>query len=107
LKQGGFAIYVKKGVKTLSRKDLNIFREGEFESCFIELVTDTKHKNKIIGEIYRVPGTNEKQFIKEYSNLLDKINKENKEIITAADQNIDYIKINSHTNASELYSKQI
>ena len=109
MKQGGVAIYVKKGVKTVSRKDLNVFKEGEFESCFIELVTDTKHKNIIIGEIYRVPGTDmsEKQFIKEYNNLIDKISKENKEIIIATDQNIDYLKINSNSTTSELFETNL
>jgi hypothetical protein len=102
LKQGGVAIYVKRNMKSISRKDLNIFKEGEFESCFIELITKNNHKNIIIGEIYRVPGTSEKTFLNEYRQLLNIISKENKQLIIGTDQNIDYLKINTVANSSEL-----
>lgn len=101
-KQGGVAIYSRKGLKTIARKDLTIFKEGYFESCFIELVTGNTHKNILIGEVYRVPGTNEKNFIDDYSGLISKLNSENKEIVIGTDQNFDYIKINSHSNTSLL-----
>ena len=102
-KQGGVAIYLRKGLKYTNRKDLTIYKEGEFESCFTELLTEKNRKNVIIGEIYRVPGKPEKQFLSDYEQLLDTISKENKNIIIGTDQNIDYLKINENTNASLLY----
>ena len=56
----------------------------------------------IIGEMYRVPGTNEKKFLKDYGNILNTLKSENKEIIIGTDQNMDYLKINKHNNTSEL-----
>jgi hypothetical protein len=101
--KGGVAIYVKKGLKTFSRKDLNIFEEGFFESCFIELDRKNNSKNIIIGEIYRIPGTNEKLFLEKYESLLKTIATEKKETIIGTDQNIDYLKINSYSNSSALF----
>lgn len=43
-KQGGIAIYVKKGLKVFNRDDLTIFKENFFESCFIELKTKDNKK---------------------------------------------------------------
>ena len=51
---------MKKGIRYITRDDLNIFYEGEFESIFVEL--DLKNGDKIIiGSIYRVPETCEKK----------------------------------------------
>jgi exonuclease III len=102
-KQGGVAIYLRKGLKSLNRKDLNIFKEGEFESCFVEIITEQNKKNIIIGEIYRIPGKPEKKFLKDYENLLKLIGKENKATIIGTDQNIDYLKINTNNYANNLF----
>ena len=61
----------------------------------------SKGKNIIAGEIYRVPGTNEQEFLCDYEDLLKKINLENKEIIIGSDQNLDYLKINRHQNTAK------
>ena len=100
---GGIAIFAKSDLKCIIIKDLIINIEGVIESCFIELITKDNQKNIVIGEIYRIPGTNEKIFLDNFDNLLNKINKENKSIILGTDQNIDFIKLNSHKNTSELF----
>ncbi len=74
--RGGVAIYVSKSLRRKERKDLNVFQEGKFESCFIEITL--RSKTLVIGEIYRVPGTNEKDFISEYEKIVEKIKKEKK-----------------------------
>ena len=62
-KGGGIVIYAKKDLKVISIADLNVFVEGRLEICFIELVTDDKDKHIAIGNIYRVPETNERIYI--------------------------------------------
>jgi exonuclease III len=48
LKQGGVAIYVRKGIKIINRNDLNVFKEGKLESCFAEIITKENKKNIIV-----------------------------------------------------------
>ena len=99
LTKGGVAIYVHKKLKYIDRTDLNIFEEGSFESCFIELNMQTK--NVVIGEIYRVPGTSENNFISKYEDLLHRIKREKKDIIIGTDQNLDYLKIHHHSSTAK------
>ena len=100
--RGGVAIFTKKGLKCIPRTDLMIYKEGLYESCFIELITDIGQKNIIVGEFYRIPGTNEKDFLHELDKLLRTIDIEQKELLIGSDQNIDLLKINTHNNSSEL-----
>ena len=54
--------------------DLKIFVERPLETCFIEIVTEDKRRNIIVGELYLVPGTNMKNYIEQFKVLLDKLN---------------------------------
>ena len=99
MQRGGVAAYVHKSLKYFERDDLNIFEEGFFESCLIEV--SFKSKNIVIGEIYRVPGTSENNFISKYEGLVEKIRKEKKDIIIGTDQNLDFLKIHQHSNTSK------
>jgi hypothetical protein len=69
---------------------------------FIEVVR-SKNTNIVVGEIYRVPGTNELDFLNKYENLVCRIRNEKKKIIIGTDQNLDYLKINSHGNTRKFY----
>ena len=97
--RGGVAIYVNNKFTFKLRKDLDIFDECFFESKFIELTSTKKHV--IVGEIYRIPNTNEKEFIDKYSQILQKVSDENKDIIFGMDQNLDFLKFAQHTNTSD------
>ncbi len=99
LTKRGVAIYINKKLKYVERKDLNIFEEGIFESCFIELFV--QKKNIVIGEIYRIPGTNENNFITKYEGLIGQIKREKKDIIIGTDQNLDFLKIHQHSNTAK------
>ena len=59
--RGGVAVYVNNKLKYKTRDDLRILHEGIMESCFVELITTAKVKNIVIGEVYRVPGTYQKE----------------------------------------------
>ena len=100
-KQGGVSVMVRSHIKFIERQDLNVFHEGRFESIFIEI--PRKGKNIIIGEVYRVPGTCEKAFIETYEGIVQKIRLEHKQIIIGTDQNLDYLKINSHRNTQQFF----
>jgi len=100
--RGGVALLVSSDLSYTIREDLTIFHEGIFESCFIEIKPKSKKsKSIIVGEIYRVPGTCVREFLLNYSNLIDKIAHEKSEIILGMDQNLDYIKVNTHKHTSD------
>ncbi len=86
-------------MKFKDRSDINIFDEGVFESCFIEIVT--KPKNIIIGEIYRIPGTNEIDFMIKYEKIISTVKAESKNLIIGTDQNLDYLKVHTHSNTAK------
>ena len=95
---GGVAVYVHKRLRHSERSDLQIFLEGHIESVFVEI--DMGGKQYIIGELYRVPGTDLEVFFQNYTELIEKVHMENKTFILGTDQNIDYLKINEHTNTA-------
>jgi hypothetical protein len=42
--RGGVAIFVRNNIKTISRADLKLFKEGKIEGCFIEVITKDNFK---------------------------------------------------------------
>lgn len=103
---GGVSIMIKSGIKYFERNDLSVFEEGKFESVFIEISRQGKD-NIVVGEIYRVPGTNELDFIDEYRAILNKLRSERKKIIIGTDQNLDFLKIDCHTNTMNFFDLNI
>ena len=53
------------------RDDLCLNKEGQFESVFIEI--NSKNNEAIVGEIYRVPNTNERDSINMYEDIISKL----------------------------------
>ena len=104
--RGGVSIMVKSYISYIERTDLAVFEEGKFESIFIEISRKGKC-NVVVGEIYRVPGTNEKDFIETYEKLIEKIRLEKKKIIIGTDQNLDYLKINIHNNTMKFFELNV
>ena len=97
---GGVCIYVKNQLKFSLRNDLSIFDEYNFESIFIELECE-KGKNIIIGEMYRNPSSDFNNFKTNYEKIIDQVSSEKKDIIIGTDQNLNYLKINQHSQTSE------
>ena len=60
-----------------------------------------------MGEIYRVPGTNETEFLTTYENVIIKIKNEHKRVIIDTDQNLDYLKINMHNKTMEFFDMNV
>ena len=71
-----------------------------FESIFIEV--DTPKLKAIVGEIYRVPNTNEPNAINMYETTIKQLQHYQHNIIIGTDQNFDYIKIDQHKNTEDL-----
>ena len=63
--QGGVAVYINNKIQYKNRADLSVFHEGKMETCFVELLTEKQQNNIIIGEIYRVPNTDETFFLED------------------------------------------
>ena len=60
-------------------------------------------KNLIIGEIYRVPDTNEQQSLERYEESISRILAEgNKNTILANNQSFNFLNINEHKHTSDL-----
>ena len=100
--KGGVGIYVSQELKYICRKEISFFIEGKIESCFIEIKRN-KGNGIVVGEVYRVPGTDDKLLYEAYSKLFLAIEKEKKDIIIGTDQNLDFLKINSHYGTNLLY----
>ena len=99
--KGGTAIFISNMLDYKKRNDLLIYKPHLLESIFIETQNPTDKKNSIIGVIYRHPSMSVKEFNETYlEELLNKINKENKNFILLGDYNIDLLNCNVNTDTS-------
>ncbi len=99
-KGGGVGIYIQDHFQFFIREDLSLNYDSEFESIFIE-ITNMSRK-LIIGEIYRVPGTNELNSIERYETILQKFRSFNGVTVIGTDQNFNYMNANTHSNTLNL-----
>ena len=95
------AIYLLDEFAFEVRNDLSLFDEGQFESLFLELKVRNGIK-LIIGEVYRVPSTNERFSMAKYDSILDKLQTFKGETIFGTNQNMDYLKIETNRNTGDL-----
>ena len=74
--KGGVLIYVRDGISFVQRDDLNIQKEKELESCFVE-IQNTNQQNSIVGVVYRHPTMEQSEFIDDYlTQLTQRLSKE-------------------------------
>ena len=99
---GGALLYIRDTLNHKLRPDLNVEKEKDLESIFIEILQKTS-KNIIIGCIYRHPCMHTREFHDPFLKALtERLTKENsKEELLLGDFKIDLIKSNSNANASE------
>lgn len=100
-RKGGALLYIKSDQTYKTRTDLNIYREKELESIFVELINPQK-PNVIVGCIYRHPCMAIKEFndilIKD---LLETLSKENKQVLLLGDFNINLLNCDICSNTSD------
>lgn len=101
-KGGGVAIYILNEIPFNIRWDLCLNYEKEFETIVIEA---TLNKQKlIIGEVYRVPNTSEKDSVDRYKSFIEKLQQGNSDIIIGTDQNFNLLNMDKHTHTNELFN---
>ena len=103
--KGGTLLYINNKLKCKPRKDLNenLYKSGELESTFVEIINPRK-KNFIVGCVYRHPSMDTNEFNDFFlSPMLLKLSKENKTTFFMGDFNIDLMKINSDSSTSNSF----
>lgn len=101
---GGIGFWVREGYEYEILNDISIFEEKIFESLFIRVKTGRKDF-KIIGNIYRPPGSNFGQFNDKLEDLLKQLSinpvlKKATEIILLGDFNINLLQHETHIDTS-------
>ena len=94
---GGVAIYVNEAYHSRMRSDIGIFEQGQFESVFCEL--HIGGRRLVVGEVYRPPNSNIKEFTAKFHAINNKLHKINCYKVIGSDQNIDLL-TSSGGNAS-------
>ena len=94
-KGGGVSIYVIDRILSRERPDLQI-EDATFEHCIAEI--KLKERKLSVGLLYRVPNTNQLEFLKDYKELVHKLKNTNNEVILGMDHNLDFLKSHLHEN---------
>ena len=96
--KGGTLLYIDKSIKYKLRDDLHIYEKKMIESTLMEIL-NKKQKNVIIGFVYNHPKHEVSDFMNNYiMPLLDKLSKENKDIMIMGDFSINLINYNDDKN---------
>lgn len=96
---GGLAVYINNKHDCLMREDLTV-KEVYMEALFVEI--RNKGKNIVVGNIYRRPNTNPRQFLARLDDVLSGICAENKTCLLCGDFNIDLLKFETSGTARDL-----
>ena len=94
---GGVGIFVRKEICFSQRKNLQ-FQEDYIETIFIEIdksVFSTK-SNVLIGNVYRPPNSDIKQFLDKYGQIMEMVHRENKLCYILGDFNLDLLNFEHH-----------
>ena len=91
---GGVGLYVNCSYQFRERDDLAVNIDDLIESQFIELTT--KPKNTLVGIIYRPPNSKIDQFIECLTEMLQKLDLQNKKCYLMGDFNLDLLKIDEN-----------
>ena len=106
-KKGGVLIYVKNGIDFKPRPDLNIYKDKELESFFIEVINPNNTK-AIVGNIYRHPLMEPSEFTNDYlSPMVDKLSAENKIVYLAGDWNFNLLNFSTNDDTMNFIDKMM
>ena len=87
---GGTLIYISQKLSYKNRPDLQIYHPKHLESTFIEILLPDKY-NFIIGTVYKHPPMKPYSYNTSFSQLLQKIKRENKKTIITGDFNLNLL----------------
>ena len=92
---GGVGILIHNALKYKERHDIKLPNESDLEYAFAEVKTN--QGNLLIGSMYRPPHTKEKQFLKDYKDLLRQLKMmKDTDILLGMDHNMDLLKVSKH-----------
>ena len=80
------------------RNDLSFFYEGQFESIFLEVMCGKT--STVVGEVCRIPNTNDDISIECYENVTSCLRPHAQNIILGTDENFHYLNLNDHRSTS-------
>ena len=101
---GGTALFINNSINYKVRMDFSNFfyLSRQLESTFVEIIQAQKSKI-IVGCIYKHPGLSTSMFNTKFlAPLLDKINREKKDVVLLGDFNINLLHHDSNTVVSKL-----
>ena len=105
--KGGVLIYVREGISYKLRKDLLMYKPKELESIFLEVI-NKKGPNDIIGNVYRHPSMNVKEFNENYlPTFLERVSKGSKKIYISGDFNFDMLNIGKHSETADFFDSMM
>ena len=102
-KGGGVGFLVNNRLLFKKRLDLHTSNDN-LENSFIKIKGNKKAI--ILGVLYRPPNKDEKDFLKYYSNLITRIER-NKSILLGLDDNLDLLKHHMHKNTQQFLELQM
>lgn len=97
---GGIGLYLSNDLEFKERSDIHFLDSNTAESLFVEIIKP-HGKNIIVGVIYRPPNQNLNSFVNEFSELAEKISRENKILYIMGDFNINLLNVDNHCQTSE------
>ena len=99
--RGEIAIYIMDTFNYTEIENVELNWDAEFESVFAKINLENRN---FIGEIYRVPNTNEKTSMDRYKQVIEYLTHQypQYDLIIGTDQNVAYMKTSSHINTSIL-----
>ena len=101
---GGIGIFVSSKYQYEILNNVSIFQEGVIESLLIK-VTIAPNYHIIVGNFYKAPGVNIKNFNQQLVNIMDKLNSNPEykklEKILLGDFNIDLLNYDNHSDTEE------
>ena len=93
---GGVGLYISSGLSYAVKEEFNVI-SNSIESIFVEIEFAEK-KNVIIGEVYKPPNSNPKDFIDTFQMMLSSPSLNNKTCIVMGDFNLNLLQCDANPN---------
>ena len=93
---GGVGLFIDQNFSYKILPEFNVSDANIIESLFVEICIP-RHKNIIIGVIYRPPSENTLEFVEKVNEIISGVTKGNKHCYITGDFNLDLLKHESHS----------
>ena len=100
---GGVGLFIDQNFSHKILPEFNVSDANIIESLFME-ISIPRHRNMVIGVIYRPPSENTLEFIEKVNEIISGVTKGNNHCYITGDFNLDLLKHESHQIQSLLNS---